>query len=284
MEKIFSEQEYILKQPNDGRIQIRQLTILKDILNYVESIDKKTTTQIQSKIEDLLFKLITNNRITSDILARYISYIYIHIFDKGRNTHLTDLIQSFCDILEQKENNENISDNIKCTFMWIIGYICKRCEYKSPSMKNLIELLINICNNKVISDLFLNESIRLISKFLNMNISNLFWNKITDIYKLLSKKERNITNKKYILKCIYGSLLYYENKELISLNFYHKKYNFLLELLENYFSINDESINQLAIKTFIYLHDKIIFKEESLKDFFDFDSNNDNNKIKKQKK
>ena len=284
MEKIFSEQEYILKQPNDGRIQIRQLTILKDILNYVESIDKKTTTQIQSKIEDLLFKLITNNRITSDILARYISYIYIHIFDKGRNTHLTDLIQSFCDILEQKENNENISDNIKCTFMWIIGYICKRCEYKSPSMKNLIELLINICNNKVISDLFLNESIRLISKFLNMNISNLFWNKITDIYKLLSKKERNITNKKYILKCIYGSLLYYENKELISLNFYHKKYNFLLELLENYFSINDESINQLAIKTFIYLHDKIIFKEESLKDFFDFDSNNDNNKIKKTKK
>ena len=285
MEKIFSEQEYILKQPNDGRIQIRQLTILKDLLNYVESIDKKTTTQIQSKIEDLLFKLITNNRITSDILARYTSYIYIHIFDKGRNTHLTDLIHSFIEILEKNENNKNISDNIKCTFMWIIGYICKRCEYKSPSMGNLMELLINICNNKIISDLFMNESIKLISKFLNMNISNIFWKHIPEIYKLISKKERNITNKKYILKCIYCSLLYYENKDLIALNFYHKKYNFLLELLENYFKINDESINQLAIKTFIYLHDKIIFKEESLKDFFDFDNNNDgNNKTKKNKK
>ena len=131
MEKIFSDQDYILKQPNDGRIQLRQLTLLKDLLNYVESIDKKTTTQIQSKIEELLFNLILNNRITSDILSRYISYIYIHIFDKGRNTHLTDLINSFIDILEHKDNNDkNISDNIKCTFMWIIGYICKKCEYK----------------------------------------------------------------------------------------------------------------------------------------------------------
>ena len=152
----------------DGRIQIKQLTILKDLLNYVESIDKKTTTQNQSKIEDLLFKLILNNRITNDILSRYTSYIYIHIFDKGRNTHLSDLINSFAELLEQKE--KNISDNIKCTFMWIIGYICKRCEYKSPSMGSLVEVLINICNNRINSDFFLNESTKLISKFLNMNI------------------------------------------------------------------------------------------------------------------
>ena len=287
MEKIFADQDYILKQPNDGRIQIRQLEILKDLLNYVESIDKKTTTQIQSKIEELLFKLITNNRITSDILTRYTSYIYIHIFDKGRNTHLSDLINSFIEILEQKDkNNKNISDNIKCTFMWIIGYVCKKCEYKSPSMGSLVETLINICSNKVNSDLFLNESIKLISKFLNMNINNIFGNKIPEIYKLISKKERNILNKKYILKCVYGSLLYYENKELVTMNFYHKKYNFIMELLENYFKVKEESINKLAIKTFIYLHDNIIFKEESIKEFIDFDNNtsDNSNKIKKEKK
>ena len=281
MEKIFNDQDYILKQPNDGRIQIKQLTILKDILNYVQSIEKKAITQIQSKIEELLLKLILNNRITSDILARYTSYIYIHIFDKGRNSHLTDFINTFSEILEEKDNNKNISDNIKCTFMWIIGYICKRCEYKSPAMGSLIELLINTCNNKITSDLFLNESIRLISKFLNMNINNTFGNKIPEIYKLISKKERNITNKKYILKCIYGSLLYYENKELITLNFFHKKYNFIMELLENYFIIKEESVNKVAIKAFIYLHDKIIFKEESLKEDINFDNNN---KTKKDKK
>ena len=60
MEKIFTEQDYILKQPNDGRIQIKQLSLLKDLLNYVESIDKKTTTQVQTKIEELLFNLIIN--------------------------------------------------------------------------------------------------------------------------------------------------------------------------------------------------------------------------------
>ena len=275
MEKIFADQDYILKQPNDGRIQLRQLTLLKDLLNYVESIDKKTTTQIQSKIEELLFNLILSNRITSDILSRYISYIYIHIFDKGRNTHLTDLINSFIDILEHKDNNDkNVSDNIKCTFMWIIGYICKKCEYKSPSMGGLMEVLINICSNKINSDLFMNESIRLIGKFLNMNINSTFGNKVPEVYKLISKKEKNISNKKYILKCIFGSLLYFENKELVTTNFYHKKYNFLMELFENYFKIKDESINKLAMKSFIYLHDNIIFKEESIQEYIDFDSSN----------
>ena len=284
MEKILSDQEYILKQPNDGRIQIKQLTVLKDLLIFVKSLEKKPLTQIQSKIEELLFKLILNNRITSDILVRYTSYIYIHIFDKGRNSHLNDLIHSFIDILEEKENKK-ISDNIKCTFMWIIGYICKRCEYKSPAMGSLIEMLINICNNKIISDLFLNESIKLISKFLNMNINNTFGNKIPEIYKLISKKERNIINKKYILKCIYGSLLYYENKDLINLNFFHKKYNFIMELLENYFIIKEEIINKIAIKAFIYLHDKIIFKEESIREYIDFENVNDSsNKIKNNKK
>ena len=276
MEKIFTDQDFILKQPNDGRIQIKQLSILEEILHYVQSLEKKPLTQIQSKIEELLFKLILSNRITSDILSRYTSYIYIHIFDKGRNSHLTDLINSFIEILDQKEKNseknfENISDNIKCTFMWIIGYACKKCEYKSPAMGTLLELLINICNNKVTSDLFINEAIKLISKFINMNINNTFGNKIPEIYKLISKKEKNIPNKKYLLKCIYCSLFYYENKDLISMNFFHKKYNFIMELIENYFKIHDDKINQLAINTFIFLHDKIIFKDESLKEFIDFE-------------
>ena len=285
MEKIFTEQDYILKQPNDGRIQIKQLSILEEILHYVESLDKKSLTQTQLKIEELLFKLILNNRITSDILSRYTSYIYIYIFDKGRNSHLTDLINSFIEILEQKEKKyENISDNIKCTFMWIISYTCKKCEYKSPAMGALMELLINICNNKIISDLFINEAIKLISKFLNMNINNIFGGKIQEIYKLISKKEKNIPNKKYIIKCIYGSLLYYENKDLTELNFFHKKYNFIMELIENYFKINDDKINKLSIKTFIYLHDKIIFKDESLKEFIDFEGENTDKNVKKNKK
>jgi hypothetical protein len=282
MEKILSEQEYIIKQANDGIIQLKQLTILKNILNHVQNLEKKALNQTQSKIEELLFKLITNNRITSDILSRYTSYIYIYIFDKGRNSHLTDLINSVGEILEQKENNNNISDNIKCTFLWIIGYVCKRCEYKSPYMGTFVEILINMCNTKEISDLLLSESIKLISKFLNMNINNMFANKIPEIYKLLLKKERNILNKKYIIKCIYGSLLYYENKDLVMINFYHKKYNFLMELLENYFQIKDESINNLAIKSFIFLHDKIIFKEETIQEYLDFDPNS-NDKIKEKK-
>ena len=284
MEKILSDQEYILKQPNDGRIQLKQLSILKNILEHIQNLEKKALTQTQTKIEELLFKLISNNRITSDILSRYTSYIYIHVFDKGRNSHLTDLINSVSEFLEQKENKKNISDNIKCTFLWIIGYITKRCEYKSPAMGTLTEILINICSNKEISDLFLNESIKLISKFLNMNINNIFGNKIPEIYKLLSKKERNILNKKYILKCIYGSLLYYQNKDLIANNFYHRKYNFLMELLENYFQIKDETINNLAIKIFIYLHDKIIFKEETIQEYLDFDFGSDNNKKEKKNK
>ena len=284
MEKILSDQEYILKQPNDGRIQLKQLSILKNILEHIQNLEKKALTQTQTKIEELLFKLITNNRITSDILSRYTSYIYIHVFDKGRNSHLTDLINSVSELLDQKENKKNISDNIKCTFLWIIGYITKRCEYKSPAMGTLTEILINICSTKEISDLFLNESIKLISKFLNMNINNIFGNKIPEIYKLLSKKERNILNKKYILKCIYGSLLYYQNKDLITNNFYHRKYNFLMELLENYFQIKDETINNLAIKIFIYLHDKIIFKEETIQEYLDFDFGSDNNKKEKKNK
>ena len=284
MEKILSDQEYILKQPNDGRIQLKQLSILKNILEHIQNLEKKALTQTQTKIEELLFKLISNNRITSDILSRYTSYIYIHVFDKGRNSHLTDLINSVSELLDQKENKKNISDNIKCTFLWIIGYITKRCEYKSPAMGTLTEILINICSTKEISDLFLNESIKLISKFLNMNINNIFGNKIPEIYKLLSKKERNILNKKYILKCIYGSLLYYQNKDLIANNFYHRKYNFLMELLENYFQIKDETINNLAIKIFIYLHDKIIFKEETIQEYLDFDFGSDNNKKEKKNK
>ena len=286
MEKILSEQEYILKQANDGIIQLKQLTILKNILTFIQNLEKKPLTQNQSKIEELLFKLIKSNRITNDILTRYTSYIYIYLFDKGRNSHLTDLINSVGEILEQKENtnNKNISDNIKCTFLWIIGYVCKRCEYKSPSMGSFVEILINICNGKEISDLLLGESIKLISKFLNMNINNIFGNKIPEIYKLLLKKERNILNKKYIIKCIYGSLLYYENKDLMEINFYHKKYNFLMELLENYFQIKEESINNLAIKTFIFLHDKIIFKEETIKEYLDLDSNANDNTKKKNKK
>ena len=284
MEKILSEQEYILKQTNDGRIQLKQLSILNNILNYVKNLEKKALTQTQGKIEELLFKLITNNRITSDILSRYTSYIYIYVFDKGRNTHLNDLINSVSELLEQKEDNKSISENIKCTFLWIIGYVCKRCEYKSPSMSTLTDILINICNTKEISDLFLTETIKLISKFLNMNINNLFANKIPEIYKLISKKERNILNKKYILKCIYGSLLYYENKDLIAINFFHKKYNYLMEFLENYFQIKEESINNLAIKCFIFLHDKIIFKEETIQEYLDFDFSSNENKIEKKNK
>ena len=289
MEKLLSEQEYILKQANDGIIQLKQLNILKNILNFIQNLEKKALTQNQSKIEELLFKLITSNRITSDILARYTSYIYIYLFDKGRNSHLTDLINSVGEILEQKENNtnnnnKNISDNIKCTFFWMIGYVCKRCEYKSPGMSSFVDILINICNTKEISDLLLSESIKLISKFLNMNINNIFGNKIPEIYKLLLKKERNILNKKYIIKCIYGSLLYYENKDLIEINFYHKKYNFLMELLENYFQIKEDSINNLAIKTFIFLHDKIIFKQETIQEYLDIDSNLTDNTNKNEKK
>ena len=71
MEKILSDQEYILKQANDGRIQLRQLSILENILEHIKNLEKKPLTQIQSEIEELLYKLITNNRITSDILYRY---------------------------------------------------------------------------------------------------------------------------------------------------------------------------------------------------------------------
>ena len=62
------------------------------------------------------------------------------------------------------------------------------------------------------------------------------------------------------------SILYYDNKELIEMNFFHKKYSFIMDLLENYFKIKDEKINNLSIKTFIFLHDKIIFKEETLQE------------------
>ena len=58
------------------------------------------------KLIIVLVELITNNRITSDILSRYTSYIYIHVFDKGRNSHLTDLINSVSELLEQKENKK----------------------------------------------------------------------------------------------------------------------------------------------------------------------------------
>ena len=119
MEKILSDQEYILKQPNDGRIQLKQLSILKNILEHIQNLEKKALTQTQTKIEELLFKLITNNRITSDILSRYTSYIYIHVFDKGRNSHLTDLINSVSELLEQKENKKNISDKYISMDNWI---------------------------------------------------------------------------------------------------------------------------------------------------------------------
>ena len=146
-------------------------------------------------------------------------------------------------------------------------------------MGNLMEILINICTDKVNSEMFMNESVRLMAKFLGMNISNIFGNKIPDIYKLIAKNERIITNKKYILKCIYKSLFYHENKELVELNFFHKKYNYIIELLENYYRLSDDSVNDLAVKTFMYLHDKIIFKEETIKEFID-----DENKINKTKK
>ena len=166
--------------------------------------------------------------------------------------------------------------------MWIVGHICKRCNDKSPSLEKLFDLLINICNNKFEPDLFLNEALKLISKFLSMKI-NAFGNKIPEIYKLIYEKEGKIQNKKYILKCIYGSFLYYENKELIFLNFFHTKYNYIMELLDKYFKINDEEINSLAMKAFIYLHEKIIFKEESLNDFFEYIETNDHkNENKKQ--
>ena len=284
MEKIFQEQEYILKQTNDGRIQIKQLSILENILNHLKTLEKKPLTQLQSKIEELLFKLITSNRITSDILSRYTCYIYIYLFDKGRSSHLNDLINSVINLLKQKEVKKINNSNIIFTFLWIIGYITKRCEYKSPTMGSLTDALIELSNNPEISDSFLNKSIKLIAKFLNMGNNNIFANKIPEIYKLISKNERYISNKKYLLKCIYGSLLYYENKDLVAINFFHKKYNFLMELLENYFQLKQESINNLAIKTFIFLHDKIIFKEETIQEYLNHDkSSQGNQKLQKNK-
>ena len=284
MEKIFQEQEYILKQTNDGRIQIKQLLILENILNHLKTLEKKPLTQIQSKIEELLFKLITSNRITSDILSRYTCYIYIYLFDKGRSSHLNDLINSVINLLKQNEVKKINNSNIILTFLWIIGYISKRCEYKSPTMGSLTDVLIELSNNPEIPYLFVNEAIKLIAKFLNLGINNIFANKIPEIYKLISKNERYISSKKYLLKCIYGSLLYYENKDLVAINFFHKKYNFLMELLENYFQLKHESINNLAIKTFIFLHDKIIFKEETIQEYLNYDkSSQGNQKIQKNK-
>ena len=98
MEKYFQDQENLLKQTNDGRVQIRQLNLFKSLQSTLEQLDKKNLTQIQSRIETTLLNLIMSNRITSDILSRYICYIYIFIFDKGRNSHLTDFISNFCEI------------------------------------------------------------------------------------------------------------------------------------------------------------------------------------------
>ena len=123
MEKILQDQEYILKQANDGRIQLRQLSILENILEHIKNLEKKPLTQIQSEIEELLYKLITNNRITSDILSRYTCYIYIYLFDKGRSSHLNDLINSVIKLLEQKEFTKNNSSNIIFTF-FMDNWLC----------------------------------------------------------------------------------------------------------------------------------------------------------------
>ena len=168
------------------------------------------------------------------------------------------------DYLKRNNNkNNNKLRSIICS-IYVCYYlrltdISKRCEYKSPTMGSLTDVLIELSNNPEISDSFLNKSIKLIAKFLNMGNNNIFANKIPEIYKLISKNERYNSSKIYLLKCIYGSLLYYENKDLVAINFFHKKYNFLMELLENYFQLKQESINNLAIKTFIFLHDKILF-------------------------
>ena len=57
-----------------------------------------------------------------------------------------------------------------------------------------------------------------------------------------------------------------------------------MELLENYFQIKEDSINNLAIKTFIFLHDKIIFKQETIQEYLDIDSNLTDNTNKNEKK
>ena len=137
MESLLKEFSSLSKYPNDSKIQLKQLTLLSNLLETLKTLDKKKLSEHQTHIENLLYELIMNSRATNDIIVRYIYYIYKHLFDFGLSSHINDFIYKYSSLLHSKT-----AHNIKGTSLWLICKVCTKAEYKTPQMSELIKTIM----------------------------------------------------------------------------------------------------------------------------------------------
>ena len=246
MENYLKELSNLTKFPNDSKIQLKLLTLLKDIYEIIKKWEKKQITSNQQSIEDSLYNLVIQNRATNDLIIRYIYYIYKYLFDKGHNSHVADFINKYSLVLHSKT-----ASNIKGTCLWLLGKVPAKCEYKTPNMNELIKTLMkyikstNDIQNKI-------RSLGCIAKLLNLKLP-FFVQIIPDILRMVFKQEKNIDNKKNILKCLY-SLIFYLNPQSVE-----KNYQYIMDIIKDCFNDKDEKIRELSIKTYISLHNDKVF-------------------------
>jgi len=251
MDNQFKEIVQLIKLPNDSNIQLKLITNLNEILEFLKKCERKKLRELQPSIEDSLFSIVYSNRANSDMCNRYIYFIYKFLFDNGHSSRLTEFLIKYLQLV----NTSKISHNIKATALWLLGKVCSKSMFKSPQLTDFLHNLIKIIKNT--NEIFIkSESFSALSRLLMLKLPN-FYNQISDILKIILKQEKySITDvkcRKNILKAL-DSLIFYLNPNLISQN-----HEYIISFLNKNLNEEESVVQKHAIKIFVNLHSDKIF-------------------------
>jgi hypothetical protein len=250
MENLLKDLLTLTKSPNDSIVQLKSVTILSDLLEKLKKAEKRKLTELQPQVEDMLYTYITSNRVNSDIMARYIYYIFQYMFDSGLNTRLNEFISK----LSAAVTTSKTTTNTKGTAIWLMGKVCAKSNFKTQYLSDLLNLMLKTIKNT--SELLIkNECFANLSRLLQLKLPT-FYNSISDILKILIKQEKYMATeskcKKNILKTLDGSLFYLNTNTTV------QYYDSIVGLLNKFFEDEDSTIRLLAVRAYVNLHiDKV---------------------------
>ena len=72
MESLLKEFSSLSKHPNDSKIQLKQLTLLSNLLETLKILDKKQLSEHQTHIETILYELKNNKQYNISLYLLYL--------------------------------------------------------------------------------------------------------------------------------------------------------------------------------------------------------------------
>jgi hypothetical protein len=250
MENFLKDLLTLTKSPNDSIVQLKTVTIMSDLLEKLKKTEKRKLQELQPQVEEMLYTYITMNRVNSDVMARYICYIFQLLFDAGLNTRINEFIAK----LSSMVTSSKTTTNTKGTAIWLLGKISAKSSFKPQYLSDLLNLMIKTIKNT--NELLIkNECFANLSRLLSLKLPT-FYNSINDIMKILLKQEKYISTegkcKKNILKTLDASLFYLNT----STTAHH--YAHIVNLLNKFFEDDDSVVRTLAVQAYVNLHvDKV---------------------------